>query len=167
VKFQKHVSAEDVRRHLDYDARTGAFTWRVSPSLGVKAGDPAGFSHDGYVSIGIKGKYYRAHRLAWLWMTGEWPAGEIDHENLRKNDNRWANLRLATHSQNQTNKRAGKNNTSGFKGVSFCAKSKAWRAQISVDHKKIYLGTHATKEEAHAAYLAGAEKHHGTYARAK
>jgi len=118
----------------------------------------------GYIDIGIDGKIYRASRLAWLYMTGEWPQKTVDHENLLKIDNRWENLREAGASKNGANRRKLKNNTSGFKGVA--VNRGKWSASIRVGYKSIWLGRHDTPEEAHAAYMAAAKEHFGEFAHA-
>jgi hypothetical protein len=80
-------------------------------------------------------------------------------------DNRRANLRIATHQQNNHNHRISKNNTSGFKGVTWFERSKKWVAQINMNGKKIHLGLHGTPEAAHAAYAAASAKLHGEFGR--
>src|SRR5690349_20811660 len=116
-----NLTPDKVRQVLSYDAITGQFTWRVSKGLRVRAGGNAGFvaqgANTGYVIIGIDGRQYRAHRLAWFYVTGEWPPDEIDHINGNRADNRWANLRPATVAENQRNRAKSKRNTSGYKGV--------------------------------------------------
>ncbi|MCK9994454.1 MAG: hypothetical protein Dbin4_02974, partial [Alphaproteobacteria bacterium] len=89
---------------LHYDPDTGVFTRRVQTSSNARVGDVAGCLHpEGYRHIQIDGKRYAAHRLAWLYMTGEWPTNQLDHLNGVRDDNRWGNLREATHGQNQQN----------------------------------------------------------------
>lgn len=154
------ISAEFVRAYLAYDQNTGVFTW----ANGKKAGwvEPKG-----YVRICILGKNYQAHRLAWLWMTGNWPCGQIDHINLDKADNRWPNLREATNSQNQANTRAKRVNTSGFKGVYWHRRIGKWHAAISVNGRLKALGYTDTKEEAAALYQKAARKYFGEFARSQ
>ena len=90
---------------LHYDPLTGVFRWRVARGSRA-AGDVAGgISGAGYRQIGIDGRYYQASRLAWLYTTGEWPDGEIDHKNGVHDDNRWDNLRDVTHTENNQNQR--------------------------------------------------------------
>ena len=147
------LTAERLREVLDYDQETGVFTWKIRTHSRVKAGDVAGaLRPDGYIQISIDGCLHRAHRLAWLYVTGESPPSEIDHINCVKNDNRISNLRLATRSENLQNQlRAKSNNNTGFLGVS----PNLWKfkAEIQVDGKRRYIGTFPTPEEAHAAYL--------------
>lgn len=117
---EKEHTQEQIKRALKYDPETGVFTWLISPSNRAKKGSVAGFMNDaGYWMIGIDNVRYRAHRLAWLYMTGEWPERKIDHENTIRSDNRWANIRLADDSQNVCNQALRADNTSGVKGVRF------------------------------------------------
>ena len=97
------LTVERLRELLSYDPATGKFLWRVGRQC-MRAGAVAGATEvQGYRVIKIDGKIYKAHRLAWLYVTGEWPPEEIDHKNTDPQDNVWSNLRLATHSQNQAN----------------------------------------------------------------
>ncbi len=164
------VTLERLKEVLDYDPATGLFRWKVK-RCNVEAGQVAGH-HKGprYIRINIDLVSYRAHILAWLYMTGEWPPRFIDHRDTDKANNRWENLRLATKSQNMANMPAPKSNRSGFKGVSRYragdSYGKPWQAGISKDGKRMSLGHFATPEEAHAAYAAAAEKFFGEFARA-
>lgn len=139
---------------LDYDQLSGSFTWKVSASR-TKAGSVAGCTNArGYVYIGVGGKLYRANRLAWFYVHGKWPAGQIDHINGDRGDNRIENLRDVSGSINQKNrKRANHGSTSRFLGVSFHPATGKWRSQISVNHETKYLGLYDSEEGAHAAYL--------------
>lgn len=159
-------TAARVRQLLDYDPVTGVFTWKVRCGR-AKAGTRAGSLHksDGYRIIGIDGATYYEHRLAWLWMTGNWPFGEIDHQHLDKINNAFSELRPATHAQNAMNTPLRSNNTSGFKGVDFRHNRKKWRARIKVKGRKLHLGYFLTPQEAHAAYVAAAAQHFGVFAR--
>lgn len=106
----------------------------------------------GYLTVRIFGRSYKAHRLAWLYMTGAWPALDVDHKNGVHDDNRWDNLREVTMSVNQQNQRkAQRGNVVGLLGVS--AKRKKFSARIHLNGKTILLGVHDTPEMAHAAYL--------------
>jgi hypothetical protein len=99
------LTAQRLRELFHYDPDTGIFTWRVKPRKGcVQIADIAGHvNHTGYRSIKIDQRAYRAHRLAWLYMYGVWPPGDLDHDNTIKDDNRLVNLREATDPQNQAN----------------------------------------------------------------
>src|ERR1019366_2534525 len=100
---------------LHYEPSNGQFTWKVHRHR-CRPGAIAGCREDlGYIRIGVDGCYYRAHRLAFLYMTGQFSKGEVDHMNLDKSDNRWANLRAATRSENMGNQKRPSHNTSGIK----------------------------------------------------
>ena len=122
-------------------------------------------SKNGYVSICINGRIRYAHRLAWLYVHGKWPKGEIDHINEKRRDNRITNLREATHPQNNVRSKANKHNgTSGVLGV-YPAGSSRWQAQIQYHRVVHYLGTFATIEEAKAARDEAARRLHGAFSR--
>lgn len=177
------LTAAYVRSILYYDPETGVFTWRARPASMFNdgkhsaahraslwnsrySGTVAGKIDDrGYRIICISSRMYRAHRLAWLWMAGDWPTAEIDHVNLDKDDNCWSNLREATHSQNMINRRLHRNNTSGCKGVHWHKRDKKWSAQISKDKRRINLGYFETREDAQSARKEAAERLHGGYVR--
>lgn len=113
----------------------------------------------------VAGRQYLAHRLIWWLHYGVWPA-YIDHVNGNRADNRIANLREATGTQNLYNRGAMSNNKCGLKGACFRAKTNLWRAQICVNGVDIHLGSgFHTAEEAHAAYCRAAVKYHGEFAR--
>lgn len=157
-----------LREVLDYNPLTGEFTWKVATSNRVKVGEKAGAPGvQGYQVIGLDGILYRRARLAWLFMTGEFPTETVDHIDLDRGNDRWANLRAATMSQNQANQGRPAHNTSGLKGVHLVKRTGRWRAQVAHQRKKRSLGCYGTKEEAQAAYIAGAEALYGAFARAE
>jgi hypothetical protein len=132
----------------------------------VRVGDIAGRINEwGYREICIDRHLYRANRLAVFYMTGEWPTALVDHVDLNKANDRWSNLRHATHSQNHANSNAHADNTSGIKGVSWDASRRKWQAQIGVKGRNIYLGRHSTRAEAAAIYAAAAKKYFSEFAR--
>jgi hypothetical protein len=145
------LSKEELQNWLSYDSETGIFIWRRSAGR-VKRGDVAGcVGKDGYICIGLKGRVYTAGRLAYLWMTGEWP-DEIDHLNGHRTDNRWLNLRNVTAALNHRNYKKLNRNSSGTTGVSRAPNTvNRWRARIMYEGKALNLGTFATKQEAIAA----------------
>ena len=109
---------------------------------------------------------FRAGKLAWFYMTGEWPEIDIDHRDNDGWNQRWENLRLATRSQNQANTRRYESNSSGLKCVfPSGGKKRPWRSQIQKDGQRISLGRFETKQEAFAAYVEAAKSVHGEYAR--
>lgn len=163
------IDLEYLREQLDYNPETGKFFWRISRS-GVRAiGSEAGCksSRTGYVLIGVGGRLYLAHRLAWLMATGKWPDRNIDHINRNKSDNRIANLRQADQQQNIANSPARICSKSGVKGVSWCKSTQMWRATITVNGKQRTLGRYAGIEDAAAAYQQEAIRAFGEFAYAK
>ena len=156
---RQKLTQASLRRVLSYDADTGIFR-RAASSGTAHVGDIAGgIAPNGYWQISVLGMRCRAHQLAWLWVVGEWPAGEIDHINGVRSDNRWENLRLVTVGGNAQNK-CGKLGASGLRGVRFHKQNRNWVAAIKINRKAIHLGSFATPEEAHEAYLkAKAENH--------
>jgi hypothetical protein len=140
------ISAERLHEVFDYDAETGHFTRRSTNKR-------AGCFHlsSGYWVMKINYRQVLAHRLAWLWVHGEWHDDlYVDHINRNKLDNRIANLRLATHGQNYVNSLAH-NNQTGFKGVQLDKRikhSKRYFSTVKIDGKMIYLPYCDTPEEA-------------------
>lgn len=170
------VSQERLKELLSYNPETGIFT-RLSARSGQDKGSVAGGLNDqGYVKISIDNKIYRAHRLAWLYMTGEWPEDQIDHINNIRSDNRFSNIRQATHSENNRNTGLSISNKSGSKGVSWSKWHNKWRARINIDKsiaesqglktKYKSLGFFESKREATNAYKAACNIYHGEFARA-
>ena len=155
---------ERLQELFDYSVTTGLLCWET----GSWRGHPAGrVSHsNGYLDVRISQQTYRAHRLVWMWVTGEDPGDQdIDHIDGCRTNNAWHNLRLATRSQNHCNRGPQANGTSGFKGVCFFKPRQKWRARLNVGYVEHHLGYFDTPEEAHAAYLAAAERLHGEFAR--
>ena len=148
------LTREEVNELLDYNPDTGVFRWKKTISGRAKAGGIAGCSVKGYRRIGLGKRQYAAHRLAWLLVRGAWPAGHIDHINGNPSDNRIANLRAATFSENlQNQRRAQKRSKSGLLGVSFHKAKQRWRAQIAVDGVGHHIGYFDTADAAYEAYL--------------
>lgn len=148
-----------------YEPETGLFFWIKTRSNRRAAGLGAGaIGANGYRYITINKTPYLAGRLAWLFMTGQWPSEQVDHRDRDRSNNRWSNLRLATQSQNSANGSTRTTNTSGFKGVSWDRTRGLWFAKITVNYKQIALGRFQTPENAHAAYIAAASKYFGEFA---
>jgi len=150
------ISQERLKELLHYDPNTGIFVWRVRKARNTNIGDVAGWlkpgDKGGYIMICVDYKQYRAHHLAWLWMTGKWPIEQIDHKNAVRNDNRFSNLRDVSDEINRQNVRTARShNALGVLGV-FRKRGK-FAAKIGCNRKQQYLGTFNTPELAHAAYL--------------
>lgn len=156
----KTIAHERLLELLSYDAETGEFSCAKARGP-LKVGDQVGtVSKAGYVQIQIDGAIFYAHRLAWLYVYGSWPANTIDHINGQRSDNRIANLRDVTggvNAQNQRRPRA--DNRSGYLGVSLHSDGK-WQARIKVGNTYKSLGLHATKEKARDAYINAKREFH-------
>lgn len=137
---------------LHYDPDTGVFVWLVKRPPYISIGSVAGNLNDrGYRRIEIDKKQHKAHRLAWLYIYGKFPDGEIDHINREKSDNRIANLRDVTRSINLQNCAIRKSNTTGVKGVSWDKRRQKWQASIKINNSQKFLGYFKIIEEAIAA----------------
>ena len=144
VNMRRHrddLTAAEVRSLLDYDPDTGVFTWRIRPGTtpaectfnARNGGKIAGaINGDGYRCISVHDRSYRATRLAWLYVTGEWPALEIDHEDGDVANDRFANLRLADRQQQQRNRGSFRGVLKGTKRTPYGR----YQAQIGVDYAR-------------------------------
>ena len=158
IVSRPELTAEKLRELLHYDPETGIFTWKVSTSNGVKVGDITGCpSGPGYLGIRLQRRLHSAHRLAWLYVYGRWPKGQIDHINRNRTDNRICNLREVSHKQNNQNRSKAGNNTSGHTGVVWHKQRSKWQATIKHNQKNVSLGLFTNLEDAVAARKA-AEK---------
>lgn len=170
------ITQERVREVLYYDPVTGAWTWRDRPEMspqwrGRFANKPAGGNDPdtGYPRIRIDGTLYYGHRLAFVYMTGEWPPDEVDHKNLGRSDCKWENLRPATHSQNGLNKLAKAGNRSGYKGATFdknWGRRGRWVATLQVGKIRYRKGGFESALEAHEQYKRFVEEYCGEHGRA-
>lgn len=162
------MNQNDLKERLDYNPETGIFTWLHSDKVPKKyRGAIAGRQErkGKYISIGIDYKDYQAHRLAWLYMTGEWPTKDVDHKNRIKHDNRWENLRLATDLENGANRSVSKTKVSSiYKGVFYVKSRRRWMASIQYDGVKKNLGYYFTENEAAEVYNNKAKELFGEFA---
>lgn len=164
------ITQEYLKSVVDYCPDTGAFTLKVNSQKTAAGGSPEHKNFYGYRIISLPGNkgskgfgQHPSHRMAYLYMTGTLPEGEVDHINGIRDDNRWANLRNVTSSENKRNCARRSDNTSGCVGVSFHKKRNQWRARIGARH----LGWFKTKEEATSARMGDSEyktfsERHGT-----
>lgn len=168
MPYKPMPNSERLRALLHYDLATGEFTRAVTTAPRAKAGAIAGGERkDGYRRICVDGTDYFAHRLAWLYVTGTVPDGEIDHINGNPRDNRIANLRCVTHGQNTLNSRQRPPGVSGLRGVTLHKKTGLWNARIRIDGKQSSLGYFKSPEQAKAAYEAAVLEVHGEHAYSK
>lgn len=144
------LTQSELKERLHYNPETGIFTWVNSKSKNLgKTGSIAGCDNGtGYIKIHVLGKLRYAHRLAYLYITGKFPDGILDHINQIKSDNRWLNLRNATQSQNMCNQCKPSSNTSGIKGVTWDKVTYSWKAQCRVNGVVKNLGRYQDMNEA-------------------
>jgi hypothetical protein len=161
-RFRKSITADRLRELLHYDPVSGIFTWRVDrgcrPCKGQTAGTP---DAQGHLMIRVDYHIYKAHRLAWLYMTGDWPASLIDHADRNPANNKWENLRAATQQTNAWNMRS-RMPKSGFRGVR--RHRNGFVAYIYEGNRGIYLGSFKTAEAASAAHIAAVKERRGEFA---
>lgn len=154
----RELTAQRLRELLRYDPETGVFTRRVKTSARTFVGKVAGAaSSGGYLQIRVDSARYLAHRLAWLYMNGEWPKQCIDHINGIRTDNRITNLRDVSSGVNAQNVHNSKGR-SGLVGVS--VHRHGFVAFIGKNHSVTYLGIFKTAEEARAAYIVAKRQLH-------
>lgn len=171
------LDADNLREILEYCEATGEFTWKFRSDVrpqwnGRYAGKRAGYEWTAsgggrYRSIRIFDWPFPEHRLAHLYMTGEWPQHVVDHRDLDGTNNAWINLRAATRSQNSANSRHWKNNKLGIKGVCLCKRTGKYRATIFMDGKQNVIGMFNTPAEAADAYAVASARKSGDFARVK
>ena len=149
MTIENQFSLEYFKSKLNYNPDIGIFIWKFKDSNtkgekifnGQYAGKEAGGKDkDGYIVIRINDRLIFAHRIAYLFMTGEWPKEQIDHINGIKDDNSWRNLRSVSHMENLKNQKISNRNTSGVRGINWSKKENKWRARINFDGKQINLG---------------------------
>lgn len=142
------ITQDRLKSLLTYNPDTGEFRWRLKRprcTPGSIAGTP---SYHGYTVIKLDGVSYKAHRLAWLYETGDWPASELDHINRVRGDNRMSNLRLASRFSNCQNRVKLETAYSKHIGVSRSFNGKRWRAYIDFNGKRRALGVFDTETQA-------------------
>lgn len=161
--MKQTIDAAELRRILRYEPATGEFRWLAPGNRRIIVGSLAGVRSHGYVRIKIDGRGYMAHRLAWLYMTGSWPEADVDHIDLERSNNAWANLRGATRRQNLANTKPRR---CGLKGASFDRERGKYVSHIRVAGKQRFLGRFDSEADAHAAYMAAANQAYGEFARA-
>ena len=158
------LTAQCLRELLNYDPETGIFTRKVRTAQRHQVGDRADFvitggNQKGYYRVGILSRRFLAHRLAWLYVHGEWPAQDVDHIDGDRGNNRIANLRDVPNQINRENMRGPrKDNKIGLLGVS--RHGARWEARVQSSGKLVYREDFDTPEEAHSAYIVAKRQHH-------
>jgi hypothetical protein len=146
-----------LRATLLYDQDTGKFYSLRQLGLGNAPRLVGSIGKRGYAIVCFEGHRYTAHRLAWFYVTGQWPELDIDHINGVRHDNRFCNLRAVTRKQNRENTRVSWS-SSGFRGVSWSKSRSAWVAKVGHNGRQLILGYFADKVEAAAAAKAGRDR---------
>lgn len=159
------LTQQRLRESLSYDPNTGIFRWRYSHIRRVAGREVGNISVHGYKLITIDNEKFRASRLAWLYMTGEWPKADIDHINGDPADDKWSNLRAATESENMRNTKLRADNTSGSRGVSWNKRRNKWHVRVNVNNMLYHVGYFDDFGQAKAARDAKASILHGAFAR--
>lgn len=146
------ITQKELKKLIKYDKKTGEFfSFAVNRNVGH-------VGTKGYLFVNVKGKRYRAHRLAWFYVTGEWP-DIVDHIDGNITNNKWKNLRQVNNQENQRNTKIHSHNTSGHMGVRWCKSTSKWRAVIRVDSKEIHLGRFKEFKDAVKARKEAEEKY--------
>lgn len=163
------ITLERAQELLRYDPDTGELFWLVRRTNRANPGTLAGYNmyqrgKPIQVVVGVDGKLYGAHRIAWLLTAGAWPPECIDHVDRNPFNNKFSNLRLATRAENNRNRVKSARSTSGYKGVSYHKGNRSWSARIGHENKLRHLGSFGTPEAAHTAYCEAAKQLHGSFA---
>lgn len=161
------ITAERLKKLVSYDPDTGEFI-RIARVKGARIGRVAGHIKDnGYIHFSVDGKKYGAHRLAWLYMTGDIPSGDIDHIDGNRANNKFSNLRCVDRSTNLENSRRAKshNRGSGLLGAYLIKRTGRYHSKITVRGRSVSLGCFDTAQQAHEAYMAAKESLHTGYVR--
>lgn len=156
MKYKNDITQDELKEFITYDKKTGLIKYKNPLRKGQKKPDHVSDGYldpSGYIMLFIKDKSYRAHRLAWLYVTGNFPKEEIDHINGIRNDNRYVNLREVTRQQNKFNNKR--------KGYYYDRSKSRYRASIQLNNKMIHLGYFKEKSDARDAYVKAKIKHHG------
>lgn len=155
------LTQQQLKDVLSYDPLTGIFRWKVNRPR-ARAGQDAGYLNSrGYKRVQIDGQAYALHRLAFLYIDGELPEGDVDHINRDRIDNRFENLRRASRAANLRNKGTYRRSALGMPGVS--QRGQRFRAYINRDGNRFNLGTYDTAEEASEAYWSAKRELHPEY----
>lgn len=159
------ITQAELQAVLDYDPLTGLFHWKQRVAQSIQIGDVAGSLADsGYMAIRIQDKLYYAHRLAWMFVHGEW-VELLDHDDMDKSNNRISNLRPTSSAGNNQNCGVRRSNKSGYKGVSWHDRRGVWHANIMSNRKQTFLGSFSSPIQAAKAYDDAAIAQHGAFAK--
>lgn len=162
VRDRNLLTQERLKELVDYNPETGKFTWIKKHPMArkIEVGDEfRSVDSYGYLMASILGNRCKAHRLAFLYMTGEWPSDQVDHINGIRKDNRWCNLREVNNLNNHRNMKLQKRNISGVTGVFWHKKNKKWRAMIRANGRNLHLGVFDNLSDAKRARIKAERKY--------
>lgn len=167
LRDRRAFTAKEAGQFISYEPDTGLIRWKVRIMCyggGRSAGEVAGSSKDGYIQVKLFGRFYRAHHLAWLLHTGQWPhpSMDVDHIDRNRSNNKISNLRIATRGQNNLNTSSRRTSASGYRGV--CKSKNKWLARIGFEGKIIHLGMFEYAEDAYMARIEAEKKYYPDHA---
>lgn len=158
------LTQAELKELLEYNPDTGLWKWHTPKGSCKKGWFCGSRSIGGYLDIKIRGKSYRTHRLAFLFMEGAFPPDLVDHIDGDTANNKWHNLRHCSYSGNNRNTRLPNTNTSGYKGVSRREGRSTWTVRLSVAGKTRNFGCYKDLELAALVAEEAREKYHGEFA---
>jgi hypothetical protein len=165
--MHNRLTARRVRELLEYDRETGEFTWKPrpgNPALTARiAGKRAGHEADGYWRIRFDRRNHAAHRLAWLWVKGWLPKGDVDHWDGDGLNNRWGNLRASTKTENNQNLKRAPSSKGYPTGCTWLEGRQKWQVYIGANGKRVFIGHFGTRDAAARAYRDAAAELHGDF----
>jgi hypothetical protein len=160
------TSPERIKEAFNYNPKTGKLTWAIDrrcvhpgDSAGTRVKSPKGV----FLTVRLDGRLYCVNQVVWCWVTGEWPAEQVDHQNLDSSDNRWDNLREATNQQNCANRGLNTNNKTGYRGVYWYASRQKWVAYLRKNGKHVFFKYFKIKSDAVAAVREARKVHFGEW----
>lgn len=148
INKQQSLDHKRLKDLVTYHPRDGSFVWNKGRPSATSGNACGTVKPSGYVLICLDRKLFRAHRLAWFYVYGEWPTDEIDHINGIRNDNRICNLRVASKSENGFNKKMRMDCKTGAKGVLYYPKYNTYYVRFTVKKVPHTFGPFLTFEEA-------------------
>jgi len=154
------ITQEKLKELVDYvDGKLIAKTNSKCRKIGDEL---SSLTDKGYLKSSVDGKSYRVHRLVFLYHHGYMPI-QVDHIDGNRINNKIENLRDATSSQNNQNRKT--TSSSGIKGVVWHKQSKKWVASICVNRKSVHLGSFLSIEEAALVANKARQSAHGEFYR--